>query len=132
MPIWIDEKKIFEVSQDEFYNQLYKHTEPSKLTLQMIEDVKKDIKIISKKTFSRLTFGKYLIILIIEIGILTTIFGYVFNSIDVVTQRCDAHIVSHAEITEQIGELKAKSDVMIEGQKYLNQKVDKIFEIISK
>lgn len=106
MPIWNDEKKVFEVKQDEFYNQLYKHHEPSKLTLEMFNEVKNDIKKLSKNKMSGLTIGKYLIFLAIEIGILTSIFRFVFYNIDNVTNKCDAHINTHFELIEELSALR--------------------------
>lgn len=105
---------------------------PSIETLKKFDAIEVKIDKILKKTGGFLTFSKFLTFLIIFIGILSAIFNYTFKDIDAVTQKCDTHILTHTEISEQIGELKAASKNILDGQNYQNIRIDKIFEIINK
>lgn len=51
----------------------------------------------------KLTMKTFLIILGVLIGVLTTIFGYVFAGTANIDQKCNDHINSHATISEQLG-----------------------------
>ena len=97
-----EEKQFFEVPLDKFYNQLYKHNKPSPDTLKMfksIEDKMKNIK-------SGMNLKSFVAIMAIVVTILIFAFSNVFESINNVDGKCNAHIQSHSIISEQLGEIK--------------------------